>query len=355
MSILTDYSSALAEGRYLAVMPISRLTVERKCSIGRFTLYPAGEVDVSELRPVPLSPMEYYANREIQGQDLREAATVATGVSTAAYNDNPLIVWDIDLNWEDFLLWDHNADLALLSTLSQDAEGVMDLVRFYFCRIDLPDTLPGPVGTWESQGPFSTALLYTTEDNESYIIAGSVISHMVVKGIGLQLDDCQLDTLEEVPFPLTNGEVGAIAAHALTLLSGVLDSNTATTKFSRALSLLEFLAYPNEYQKFQEVKKQISRHVAKSRTEYDSLLERFKQLTSLNDSVTRQQLGYRTRIVHMGQRLEDVVPLSEHWRLFLELNRYIGVVIQHMIDRHDLTWAEFLEFREELKTGLGID
>ena len=47
--------------------------------------------------------------------------------------------------------------------MSREANVVMDLIRFYFCRADLADTLPSHVGTWEGSTGFLTALLYTID------------------------------------------------------------------------------------------------------------------------------------------------------------------------------------------------
>ena len=76
----------------------------------------------------------------------------------------------------------------------------MDIIRFHFCRIDLPDTLTGQVGTRNGSCSYSGALLYTPLDHESYLIAGSVVSHITVKGIGLQLDAEQITLIDGQPF-----------------------------------------------------------------------------------------------------------------------------------------------------------
>jgi hypothetical protein len=50
-------------------------------------------------------------------------------------------------------------------------------------------------------------------------------------------------------------------------------------KFIQALTLLEFLADPRDYRKFEDVKKIVARYVATTREEYARILERFLELT----------------------------------------------------------------------------
>jgi len=77
------------------------------------------------------------------------------------------------------------------------------------------------------------------------------------------------------------------------------------------LALLEFLAEPLAYLKFQDVKKILARYIAKNNSEYRSLLERFLELTGKKDPITGEFTGYRTRIMHLGDRLDRLVPSAE--------------------------------------------
>ena len=136
--------------------------------------------------------------------------------------------------------------------------------------------------------------------------------------------------------------------HALALYSALIESNSLTAKFVQCLSLLEFLASPEEYENFKKVKKTIARYVAQDSREYEQLLERFKGLTG--NKVGDTEKGYRTRIVHMGQRLESIAPIiSEREALFGELERYIRAVVNHMIKHSDKCWREYEVIRDALR------
>jgi len=54
----------------------------------------------------------------------------------------------------------------------------MDIIRYDFCRMDLPDTQPGVVGTWNGSdsGSYEGALLYDPDNHESYTIASDVLT-----------------------------------------------------------------------------------------------------------------------------------------------------------------------------------
>jgi hypothetical protein len=118
------------------------------------------------------------------------------------------------------------------------------------------------------------------------------------------------------------------------------------------LSLLEFLAFPDaeDFQKFGEVKKVIARYVAKNKVEYHALLDRFFELTGKKEENSRRIIGYRTRLVHMGERIEDVVPdLEQRKKLFYELDGYIRPVINHMIQHSNFSLSDYLKVRNELR------
>ena len=80
-----------------------------------------------------------------------------------------------------------------------------------------------------------------------------------MRGIGLPLV-----RIDESEFP-KEGEFGHIVQHALSLYTQLIESNSNTSKFIQALALLEYLADPRDYVKFEKVKKVIARYVARER------------------------------------------------------------------------------------------
>ncbi len=187
-------------------------------------------------------------------------------------------------------------------------------------------------------------------DHESYLIAGSAIISTITKGIGLEISTPPLTNYPEERL----GEIAMIARHGLSLLSDAMMANSDTTKFYRMMTLLEFLAKPNEYRKWKEAKGDIACHIAKNKQNYHELLNRFMELTSnKKDNI---QTGFRTLIVHHGKFIEDILPdQNERKKLFRELQGYIGKVLFDMLDNLSMSWEDFISFRREKKSQLGVN
>ena len=340
---LLQHISKSPESRKLVLMPITRLLIEDVCRIGKLCIFPPGAIDIRRFRPIPNkeilpsdSGVSAYA-----GQDLREVCTSITGFDIETLANLPLVAFVAEIEWDTFLSQTHQDDIECLHHLNAIAEQSLDLIRFHFCRFDLPDTLPGMAGAWGGADAFLGALIYTLPDHESYLIAGSAIEcSMVVKGIGL---DLSVD-MSESPPSHSDGEVGAVAAHGLSMFSDVMTASNSTLKFIRATTLIEFLANPDNYRQWQKLKGDIVCHIAKNKTEYHELMHRFKELASTVDESKKQ-----------GRTLNSLVPNpDERKKLFLELQRYTGCVLGDMLDNRHMTWVEFQQFRLDKKTTLGV-
>jgi len=354
ISLITKFYDELRNGKHLIIMPISRFLIYQELSIGKFKFYPADTINLNELRIVPNDTIEQCQHGS--HLDLREVQSSITGISAEVLRENTLVAFPVSMDWPRFLSGDHAYDISLIRKFAVEAEEGMDLIRFNYCQMDLPDTLPGRVGTWEGSNGFSGALLYTLDDNESYLIGGLAITHYVVAGNGLVLDQDN-GTLDK-QFTLINGggEVGSIARTALSLFSTVLESNTPTTKFIQSMILLDFLGNPYKSTdfNFKKFKKNIICHITKTKNDYHSLSHRINDLTGKKDP-TGNIIGYRTRIVHNGKRLEDVVGSeTDIAKLFLELQSYIGPNIDALIDNSHLTWDDFMQYKNQLLDKIGV-
>jgi type IV secretory pathway ATPase VirB11/archaellum biosynthesis ATPase len=116
------------------------------------------------------------------------------------------------------------------------------------------------------------------------------------------------------------------------------------------MALLEFLAEPYEYLETKKVKAIIAGYVAQTQIQYDHLLERFRELTGKKDPTTKRQVGYRTRVVHIGERLDTIVPDPTSRRaLFEELDSYIRIVIDHMVKYSHLSYEDYAGVRPTMR------
>jgi hypothetical protein len=194
-------------------------------------------------------------------------------------------------------------------------------------------------------------LLYSPEDHESYLIAGAAVeSSVIVRGLGLELDT---NPLLALPSP-NDGEVAGVVLHGLSLYSEALSSPNETIKFTRVMTLFEFLASPDEYQNWKKLKGDIACHCASDKASYLRLCERLRALTSIEDT-SGKQLGLRTLIVHNGRLLPELLAdTKSRAALFRELQGYAFTVLTDMLSNAALSWAEYIEYRAQLKRTLGV-
>lgn len=353
-----DFASELQPGRCLALLPVSRILLERPFAVRNVRFYPPETIDFSGVRianrfDVSAPPTEGWV--AFSGQNLRDAITATTGANIGRFESNVVVGIATEFDWNEFFVGDHKFDCRILLTLSRRIERVMDMVRFRCCRFDSPESLPGPVGTWNGSSGFSTALIYSPVDHECYIIAGSIIDHSIIsRGLGLDIDNETSSFLEVEKIPSqADGEVGAVAQHALSLFTDVLHANTPTSRFTRAMTLLEFLASPGEYMPFKEAKREIAVHITDTRDAYEKLLQSFRKLTGNKDPETGKERGIRTLIVHHGEYLEDIIKdENERKKLFRMLQRYCSNVLEDLILARSLTWAEMTEIRKDKRANL---
>jgi hypothetical protein len=336
--LLAAYGPWLEAGCHLAVMPVARIHIEWGARYFLFghAFYPAGGVDLTSLNVIE--------NRADTGK-LSEFQAEASGVTAEVIGKHHVVIFPCRFDWADFERSSHDVQLDLLRSLSAHVDrSCLDFIRYSLCQLGLQDTLPARAGQLDSNPMMSGVILYNHALRESRVIGGAAFHRMTTRGIGLVLDQLELDH-----FP-GDGEVGKIVQHALTLFTAMLEASDETAMFMQALGLLEFLAYPDEYRKFEDVKKVIARYVARDASEYQKLMDRFFELTGKKDANTGKIIGFRTQVVHMGERIERLVPRPSNRRALLrELQLYIGKVIDHMVAHSELTFEDYLKVRETLK------
>lgn len=340
-SLLSDFSSTLAQGRHLAVMPVARTHLDWSVLEypAEVTFYPSGIVDLEELN--------IHENSEDSSHQA-EIVSALSGIDVDTLNRHNLVVFPFDLDWVQFRNNSFRANHDLIRRLSEYVDKTcFDYVRYRLCGLftdgDPSHCLPGRPGQIDSNHMMAGAVLYNASEKQGIIIGGDAFTHIVTRGMGLPLE-----SIDHNEFP-KDGEVGNIVRHSLSLYGAMLEAQTPSSMFIQALALLEFLAFPDDYQTFKEVKKVIARYAARSATDYNKILDRFLELTGEKDENTGRIVGYRTRLVHMGERLEDIVPEADRrLELMVELDGYIRSVIDHMNAHSALRLDKYIEQRNLL-------
>lgn len=353
------FFGGLRRGSFLCLLPVDKLHCEEIVELSDdFVVYPAGSLSADELNLVwwpSFGYREIYDRNmvsedvaSVSGDDLHWFKSGATGIDRDELFSGVLIAFLVELDWETFLLPpSHEFHLECLQRASAKAEQAMDLLRLNYCNPMVVQTFPNASGFHKESG-FTAGLFYNLSDNESYLIAGEVVPSALVRGLGLEID--QFACVE----PVLDGQVGMIARHALRLYSGALTASTETLKFIQLMNLIEYIASPFEYIKMVDVKKQIARHVATNLSDYNSILEDFKYLTSEPGNTSGTNNGLRHNIIHVGQNIEDLIGPEERAKVFGRLISYTAIPIHDLIRLSAEEWEAVERLRADRKTEIGL-
>jgi len=345
-NIKREFSKYSLSDKVLVIMPIRGISTYTKIKMNDFCIYPANEVDFYDLNINPLPDPDSKKSRE--KQSLRAFQTASTKVGLDVFDGFCVIGFPYNLNYFEYSNGDHKFDISLIRELTSYAENALNIIRYNYCHYSKPQDLLTKAGYW--YGSFSTVMIYSFKNKNANIHAGHVLNFVPTDLIGIDLRNPE--TLENHPLTRKDiNEVGHIANHALSLNTIILESDSNTTKFVQIMSLFEFLGLPYGWKSFQDIKGMISCHIATNKTEYmNTLSNRFKELTG-----GENHNGLRTRIVHCGDKIENLLKTEkEIIDLLNELENYIRPVINSMIERYNLTWQEFEQYRVDLKNKLGV-
>jgi hypothetical protein len=332
-----DYDEVLQLGYDLAIMPVARLELKYPISFpGMMTFYPPGVVALDELGII--------LNDE-NSPSLAERSSYCSRIDQHVFETHPLVAFPCWFDWEAFTNASHQVHLEFIRSLSDIVDDeCFNLVRYRQCPIEPVHALPGKAGQTNTNPMMSGAMLFHFPDMEARIIGGDAFTHIVTRGLGLSLN-----SMDNNSFP-KDGEVGRIVRHALALYAAIIEANNPTGKFMQCVSLLEHLASLGyeRHKPFKEAKANIVRYLTNDKTESDRIKARLFELWGKTDEQGRP-LGYRTRIVHKGERLEEILPgISQREELFRELRHYVSRVIDHMIQHSEISWDNYKTIRDTL-------
>lgn len=344
------YKDYISDGFHLVILPISRVATHKSIFLpDGIMIYPESRLDLKTWRldNPSVSELKEIAPQELSVFELSSLQSQLSGISIDDLNEFPLIVMPIKFQWDTFFDYTHEKHLELISILSEMiASKCLNFIKYMNCEISHTpsDTLPS-LPSQTSINNMSATLFVNANTNGALLLSGAVFHNQITKGLGLVLSQPEWND-----FP-SKGEVSILVEHALSLYAQIIQTESATSRFVQVLSLLEFLAYPTEYKGFKEVKKIIARYIIQDThsPEYQQLLKRFEELTGKKDETTGEHIGLRTRIIHIGAHLEDLLPtIKERRELFKELANYVRCVIDHMIQYAHLSIEDYAIEKEKL-------
>jgi hypothetical protein len=327
-SLNTDYKDYSKKN--IALIPVKKLFIDKKYSIGTINIYPPNSLNVEEIMSYK---MDFYFNEYKEEFFGSTIIAIPTNIQIA-FNFNPMPSYK----------------KKLVASILSEGEGVLDGFRFVHSNFEGVSNLPSRSGYLNSN--VSGVLIYSPEMRyfefyqEKYLVNSDSI------GVGLHIDiDYSKKHLDKY-FKLYNedrGEIGNVLLQALKLYSNIVYAENNTAKFMLAISLIEYLANPYKSIGMAKVKAKIVPFIAENTQEIHELSERFRELTSKEDS-TGKQVGLRTNIVHNGSSIEDLVADESDIRMLLrELQRYITKVIDGLLLMYEQEWNKVNKLVENLR------
>jgi hypothetical protein len=329
---IDDYKQ-LPENMALIFMPVCGLIIKDKIKINSFTLYPKFRVDFEWLnfRTLLLKDIENY-DFETQQDLIREKEkdifdTFAT---------HTLLVFPFEIYYPNN--YNYDFEMQLLIKLTNYTELVINIIRYYECGYMNNFSALSSAGYCRKQ--FSTILVHLVNSSVTKIHAGQILNFVPITEATLSMQ--YVTHIENHNLTRNDvNEVGNVAKQALQINSSIINSNSNNGKFLLLMQLIDFLMLPYEYGNFKKIKGNLICHIVNSKSEYHKLSERFIQLTD--------EQGLRTKIIHGGYNIDDLLTTEEIIALFKELHYYIAVNIDFMIKHYNKSWFEFEQIRKELK------
>lgn len=321
----------------LIVLPIARLRIEEAIVTETICLFPPGEFYIHNPYNLDGSPFE-----NTDSISLRDFVTRATPIDISVFHDFPVIVFRKALTYEQYNILTQQDDVELIRECSDLADNLMNLVRFFKADYVLPDWLPAKPGIWNDR--HSAMFTYFPGRKWGHILSREVELRGFIRGIGMDLYGADHISLHPLLFRDVT-ELGKLIKHALRLNTVIMETDDESMKFTQIFVLLEFLGDPFAFGRFQDMKKKLIPCLVHNQEEYEKMSKRFEELTNPG--------GIRTAIVHMGKRLQEIVPDSaDRKKLFQELHKISYGLILHMMFSPAETWEDYEIERHTLRTKI---
>jgi hypothetical protein len=317
-------------------LPIYGLTLTNKIRINHFTIYPKFRIDFEDffvkytLYPYSIEDSldedKYYEIRNKKKQYLN------------LFSEHTLLAFPFEINYEKYINCNYEYEMNVLEHLCDYAEIILDIIRYYECNYN--DKFNSLTSPGYCNDGFSTSLIFMNKLNSFRIHAGQVLNFAPTVEARITLSKVR-EVENNVLTKLDCNETGNIARNALYLNSSIINANSNNSKIVQILQLIDFLMLPYEYGSFKKIKGNFICHIAQNKKDYHTLSERFRELTDTN--------GLRTKILHGGKNIEEILSYTEINNLFNELHGYIKINIDAMISNYNIKFIDFQQIRDNIK------
>lgn len=311
-----------SDKNYIYILPVAGLTIPEAYSFGDVSIHPANTL---ELNDIFKNTFDAFEERSKKQHDRLSAILSST---TIVVRDNAYAE----------LLYNEEANTEILRKAIQKARPVVDFIRLNYGSILDKRLMTGRVGQLESGN--TVALVTNAFSGISRIASADIYGNVLNVFQGIELLSTSVFDQLSIYKPDIN-ETGNIALHAMRLYSAALESSGPTEKFVEFMRIFEFIAFPDSYEKFQKVRAKITQHLARNSYDETRLEVEFRSYTggTAND-------GLRTKIIHMGVQLDDLLSARDIESLLSRLQLYTTCCINDLLRLYNKPWQAVETFRD---------
>lgn len=352
IDLIKIYNNAFEEGYSIALLPSQGIFSIKGCFTQEDVIFSHCN-SISGLScildQVHLISLEGISENQLNKYSQKDVCTALTGITKEDFLKADLAI--IKFKSEEYSdSKNHNDDLILLKSLSKKAFHALDVIRFINCDLVVSDKLPHIPGYWNNSNGYIGGIILSKVENR--IIAGRQMGGEIIFGLGLGLEETNnsFEAMEYHPYWTSlnsDNEVGKMVRHSMKMFSRAMYLNNDTLKFIISVAIFEYLGSGDKFEKFQDIRKKLQPHLAKNMTEYNKLTDFFQLLTG--KKINGINVGYRTKIIHEGAFLEDILPdIDVREKLFYDLSTYIKTIILEMYSHTDKTLDDLQLIRRDI-------
>ncbi|MCU6796813.1 hypothetical protein OB236_32280 [Paenibacillus sp. WQ 127069] len=334
-----------------ALIPIDNFNIEKPFILGGINFIPASEYQNVMLKQknmaIPkLVITDKLSAYEYTDESLRDLGSILTGIQIEDVWSMTVAV--IELNWSDTGYYSNNKreDEKMLMDACNVVDRVLDVVRVSFSRMDNPLMNPGIPGLLRT-GYSGMIIINPDTENEYRIVGSRLYGLTMVSGIGLDLNNDNIDSLVEDEFisvlECDDGNyVSLLSKLALKRLSEAMYIPLIDSKFIYLMTTIETLA-SQQYLPFKKVKPRIIPLLVNTKEQYHSMSE---ELRIFSEDI-------RTEIVHNGKSLTDIQN-NEYKKILLKLQSIIARLALALYKSNCSTEEELDNYRQQKMENMGI-
>ncbi len=311
-----------SDKHYIYILPVAGLTIPEAYSFGDISIHPANTLELNDIFKNTFDVFEERSNKQ------HERLSAILSSTTIVVLDNAYAE----------LLYNEGANTEILRKAIQKARPVVDFIRLNYGSILDKRLMTGRVGQLESGD--TVALVTDAFGGLSRIASADIYGNVLNVFQGIELLSTSVFDQLSIYKPDIN-ETGNIALHAMRLYSAALEGSGPTEKFVEFMRIFEFIAFPDSYEKFQKVRAKITQHLARNSYDETRLETEFRSYTGgvAND-------GLRTKIIHMGVQLDDLLNAGDIDSLLSRLQLYTTCCINDLLRLYNRPWQAVETFRD---------